>query len=245
MNRTRAGGPLDRLGTISEYLRGTMGRKKSILVVERDPETARRLFVGLVKAGHSVTETASAESAMEILKERSFHVAIVDVSTSRAKSAAILQALRDDWSHPSIIVTSDFQSSAVENAVRARGVNHFLVKPFQIERLLEIIAPPSVFSGKVEGVDILEYLQFMLLTGKKTIVEITDGSGRTCRLYLDDGDVVHAVIGRMEGEAAFFESLNFDGGQFCNLPWHDPERRSIHKRGDRLLLESAGRRDES
>jgi len=85
----------------------------------------------------------------------------------------------------------------------------------------------------------------MLLTGKKTIVEVTSLSGHSCRLYLTSGRIVHAVSDAFQGEAAFFQCIEFRGGTLANLPWSEPDRVSIDKPGEWLLFEAARRKDES
>jgi DNA-binding NtrC family response regulator len=218
--------------------------KKSILLVDPDRESSRNIMVGLVKAGHSVTETSRADYALKIVRNRTFDVAIVDVLTSRVGEEDLITLLRKEWTDPLIIATADFSALSVKKAVIGRGANHFLNKPIDVNQLLDLISPPSGFSGQVEGVDILEYLQFMLLTGTKTIVEVRSQAGHLCRLYLDSGNVVHADDGQIKGEDAVYRSLSFKGGKFSNLPWAEPEQRTINKPGDFLLMEAARRRDE-
>jgi hypothetical protein len=52
------------------------------------------------------------------------------------------------------------------------------------------------------------------------------------------------VCGDLEGEEALYRCLGFSGGSFSSLPWREPERVTINKPGELLLLEAARRRDE-
>lgn len=218
--------------------------KKSILLVDNDPTSSGELFTALVRAGHSVTDTSKPEFAAEILRDRSFNVAIVDVLTSKAKDFDLIELLRSGWANPLIIALADFEAIAVRKAVISRGANHFIKKPVDMDHLLGLISPARDFSGRVEGVDILEFLQFMLLTGKRTIVEIKSQTGRSCTLYLDGGAIVHAQFENLEGEKAVYKGLSLQGGQFTNLPWIAPPKRTISKPGQFLLMEAARIRDE-
>ncbi|MFC1834956.1 response regulator [Thermodesulfobacteriota bacterium] len=219
--------------------------KKSILVVDKDPINTRNLFRSLVKAGYSVTDTPTAKFAWEILQHRSFDVAILDVLTSRQGELDLIGKLREDWSDPLVIVMADFESHTIQESVIRRGADHIIGKPVDIAKLISLISPPPVFSGKVAGVDILEYLQFMLLTGKKTILEVRSQGGYACKLFLNDGNVVHADDGKLEGEDAFYKCLSAEGGTFSNLAWSDPGKTTIAKPGEMLLFEAARKRDES
>lgn len=100
------------------------------------------------------------------------------------------------------------------------------------------------FSGTVENVDILDFVQFMLLSGKKTLLNIESSEGDACELHLDDGRIVHAHQGDLEGREAFFECMNFPGSKFSTEPWQ-PARQTIDEPGDFLLVEAARRRDDS
>jgi ActR/RegA family two-component response regulator len=243
--------------------------KRAILVVDKDQANARALFAALVRAGHSVTDSFGAEQAAGILQERSFDVAIVDVLTSRHGDIDLLELLRKDWSQPKIIAMADFSSLAVQKRVVSRGAHHYVDKPVDMDTVVRLVEStgseeagkpmagsaddrdswPSQdarsFSGQVQGVDILEYLQFMMLTGKQTVVEVTSQSGCACRLFLRDGNVVHAQSNEARGEEAFYHCLGLKGGQFTNLPWVDPPEKTINKPGDFLLFEAARRRDET
>lgn len=101
------------------------------------------------------------------------------------------------------------------------------------------------FSGTVDGTDILDFVQFLLLSGKKTRVDIQSSEGDECELHLEDGRVVQAVRGKREGKEAFFECMNFPGGKFSTRPWNDPGPEPIDELAEFLLFEAARRRDES
>ncbi len=101
------------------------------------------------------------------------------------------------------------------------------------------------FSGTVDGVDILDFVQFLLLSGKKTRVDIQSSEGDECELHLDDGRAVQAIRGKREGKEAFFECMNFTGGKFSTRPWNDPGPEPIDELAEFLLVEAARRRDES
>lgn len=101
------------------------------------------------------------------------------------------------------------------------------------------------FSGLVESIDILDYLQWMLVDGRSTILEIRCPNWASCTMYLKEGLIVHAVNGEQEGEEALFSILMHTSGQFVHLSWAEPDRQTIQRPGIQLLLEAARRRDEA
>ncbi len=108
--------------------------------------------------------------------------------------------------------------------------------------------PPTMgsreFSGKIHGVDVLDFVQFVMLTGKKTIIQIRSSDGKEGHLYLDRGKVLHAVQGDLRGPEAFFACMNFPGGEFLARDWGDPVEHTIEEHGDFMIFEAARRRDE-
>jgi DNA-binding response OmpR family regulator len=219
--------------------------KKSVLVVDPEPRHAWTVCEGLTMAGHSVTDTRSGQYAVEIMRQEDFEVVIVDVLSSRFAAMDLIRRLHNRENGPLTIAMADFESVCVRNAVLKRGADHFVGKPIDIHHVLNIISSPSGFSGKVTGVDILEYLQFLLLSRKKMLLEIRPALGRPCQLYIGEGKFLHAICGELEGKEAFYRSIAFQGGEFVNLTWQNPERLSIDEPGDFMLLEAARRRDES
>jgi hypothetical protein len=101
------------------------------------------------------------------------------------------------------------------------------------------------YSGMVEGIDILDHIQWILLDGRRTILEISLPNGTSCRVYLKEGQILHATNGEQEGEEALYSSVMFPGGKFVHLCWTGPDRRTIDKPGIQLLLEASRRRDEA
>jgi hypothetical protein len=101
------------------------------------------------------------------------------------------------------------------------------------------------FSGEVDGVDILDVVQFLLLIGKTTVLRVISSQGAESLLYLKDGALVHADLGSLQGQEAFFECMDFPGGEFSLEPWCEPIDQTIDEPGELLLVEAARRRDES
>ena len=79
------------------------------------------------------------------------------------------------------------------------------------------------YSGMVEGVDILDYIQWMLLDRRQTILEITCPNQTSCKVYLKEGQILHATNGELEGEEALYSSVMFPGGKFVHLVWTEPK----------------------
>lgn|GEM_PF-1826885 len=101
------------------------------------------------------------------------------------------------------------------------------------------------FSGKVEQVDILDYVQWLLVNGMQTVLVVLPHRNVPSRLFLDRGRIAHALAGEAEGEEAFYRMALYTSGEFVHLPWTEPEKITIESDPTSLLFEAARRRDEA
>jgi hypothetical protein len=99
------------------------------------------------------------------------------------------------------------------------------------------------FSGQVEGIDILEFVQFLMLSGKKTRLDVSDSNGDECQIHFSDGRIIQASYGEKQGVEAFFQCMNLIEGQFSARPFDEPVEETIEEPGDFLIFEAARRRD--
>jgi len=102
----------------------------------------------------------------------------------------------------------------------------------------------SGFSGQIHGVDILDFIQFLLLTAANTVVHVESSRGESGRLFLARGKVMHAVQGNLVGREAFMACMNFPGGKFSTGALDEPPPQTIEEPGDFLLFNAARMRDE-
>jgi len=64
------------------------------------------------------------------------------------------------------------------------------------------------------------------------------------RIYLKDGQIVHAVLDEIKGEEAVYELAIWNDGEFNFEPDVEPDTKSINKSNTNLLMEAARRLDE-
>ncbi len=220
----------------------------SILVVDTDQAGARSLVNELKRLGYQVLTARDSAHAALILEFRAFEVLIIDEDSSLVEEMDLVGWASCLCPKPRIVVTGKPGKPGTEEKMLGRGANIFLAKPPDIGKLEEFLARTrtrSSFCGKVEEVDIIEYVQFVILGGQKTVLEITSSLGTQGRLFMADGNVLHAVCGVLEGEAALYRCLCFREGTFAHLPWEEPAAKTINRPGEFLLMEAVRKRDEA
>ena len=222
--------------------------KESILLVDDDPEQVWALGRYFTRAGFSVTTCGDGAEAISVLESRNFNTVITDIQMPRLNGLALLDWLRENRSGTRVVVITGFGGPSIRHASITRGAILYLEKPVDPDLLAEALSSSgadTAFCGNIDKIDILEYLQLIILIGRRVVLEVSSRFGGSGLIFVDNGEVKHAVCGQLVGEEALFKCLGFDGGSFVNLPWREPDTITVNKPGEFLLMEAARKRDEA
>jgi PAS domain S-box-containing protein len=231
--------------------------KFRVLLIDADQPALTTLESGFTNLDQTAFVAFSGRQALNIFRAQQIDVVVCDFSIPDMNGWQVAEAIRRDCEEksipkpPFIMLVESLNSFSEEEMAKHPSVDRILEKPVKIRGLMEIVvdefkkvASQATFSGNIHGIDILEYLQLVLLSGQKLIIEIVSREQTRGLLFLDKGVVIHATCGSLEGEEALYKCLSFNGGIFSTLPWKEPEKKSISKPGDLVLFEAARRRDE-
>ena len=220
----------------------------SVLVVDDDADVMWGVGRCLARAGFSVTTSGNGVEAISLLASRSFDFLLTDIRMPEMNGLDLTDWVRRNRPQIRVIVMTAFGSPGLRQLSFRKGAIQYLEKPLDPNLLIDILATTrqeKSFSGSIDEIDILDYMQLMMLARRRAIVEVVSTSGDRGLLFIDSGSVRHAICGELTGEEALYQCLNFSGGTFSNLPWEEPEEASIDKPGDFLLMEAARKRDEA
>ena len=114
-----------------------------LLLVDDEPEFVEPTAVRLGRRGVACMTAGSGEEALEILAERSFDCAVVDVKMSRMDGLQLLQKLK--VSHPRMPVILLTGHASVELGMQGMelGAFEYLLKPLELEELLDVVRRAS------------------------------------------------------------------------------------------------------
>lgn len=107
-----------------------------LLLVEDDVMVASGIKLGLVDAGYAVDWVGSAERALEVMRDESFDIAIIDLGLPGMGGLSLLQSLRKEGhGMPVLILTA---RDALLDRVQGldKGADDYMVKPFELPELL-------------------------------------------------------------------------------------------------------------
>jgi two-component system chemotaxis response regulator CheY len=114
---------------------------KCILAVDDSASIRQMVAFTLKSAGYDVTEAVDGEDGLAKAKVKSVDLILTDQNMPRMDGLSMVRALRRLPSYrtaPILILTTE-SSDAMKSQGRAAGATGWLVKPFDPQRLLEVV----------------------------------------------------------------------------------------------------------
>lgn len=112
-----------------------MSATARILVVEDDPHIRRLVRTALQRAGHAVSEAASAREGLSLLDIEKPNAVLLDLGLPDRDGIELIQIIRAR-SSAGVIVISAREDTAEKVAALDLGADDYLTKPFDTEELL-------------------------------------------------------------------------------------------------------------
>ena len=97
--------------------------------------------------------------------------------------------------------------------------------------------------GSLSELPLPDVIQLVSVSGKTGAFEI-QGEHEAGRIFLRDGQIVDAMVGRLRGDSAVYEMAIWSQGSFVFRPGEETERVTIHISNANLMMEAARRLDE-
>jgi hypothetical protein len=99
------------------------------------------------------------------------------------------------------------------------------------------------FQGSLRELHLPDVIQLVSVSGKSGCFRLSRNADAGL-IYLEAGRIVHASLGKLEGEEAVYALATWDDGTFRFVPGEEPPARTINKSNTNLLMEAARRMDE-
>lgn len=99
------------------------------------------------------------------------------------------------------------------------------------------------FQGDLSELSVADVIQITCQDGKTARLVLHHGEEKAV-LYIQKGQLVHAIMGDLQGEEVVFVLLNWDDGTFISKADIESTDRSISRSVTEILLEGASRLDE-
>ena len=114
---------------------------RSILAVDDSPSMRKMVSFTLTGAGFKVVEAVDGVDALEKAQTQEIDMVLADQNMPRLDGIGLTRKLREDpkFQNTPILILTTESSDQMKQAGRAAGATGWLVKPFDPNRLIEVI----------------------------------------------------------------------------------------------------------
>lgn len=233
--------------------------KPKILIIDPDEKNLRILAISLKKADLNVTVSTDGNDALSKVEMLKPDLVISEIDLGTTDGFTLLEFIRKTTSlkdTPFVFLTKNKNIDEKVKGLKL-GANDYLTKPIylkeivtRIKILLEKVERDKVeigvdkgFSGDLANMGVVELIQALELGNKTAIIRLQYKTHEGV-IYFKKGRIVHAEVGKLKGEKAFYLILNWTEGTFqIEFTEHNVmETITISNQG--LLMEGLRRIDE-
>ena len=215
-------------------------------------QVARETFAPLAAGHWEIHCAASTNTALEMLNHQKMDLVVVDVNMPLLDGIQFLDLLGKR--HPSLkkVTLTAFATEEKRSACLAAGAELFIEKPRTDNEFKSVFAmlddlmnwaPRQGFQGLLKSVGLQDVIQLECLGRNSSVLEAYN-EHVFGRIYIENGNIIHAAGGDLTGESALQQLLALPGGSFELVPFEPPPQNTISGAWESLLMEAARVRDE-
>ena len=211
--------------------------------------------------GFEILEAKDIEDAVAVCSAERPDVVVVNIATRRFDALRLLKKLAarpETLNLAVLLISKDNQEEVVLECMKA-GARDFICQPFEIDALFERMekaaksvrkpqksAPPkSVFSGKLEGFDWANIVQFLEWNRKSGVLVFRDKRKNMIgRLHFKNGALIGGETRRFKGEEALFALWGQNKGSFEFHSQEEDVPVTIKNKNNALLMKAARMEDD-
>lgn len=230
-----------------------------VLIAESDPEVLREIEAILRRAGHEVAVATDGALAMNKALAAPPQLIVAAAEMPLVDGFKLCQLLRTNpvtREIPFVFLTSK-ETTTADLGKYLRPSDEFLLKPVREQEFLTRIgailsrgraARPVIddqqrLLGTLTEISLMDLLQILRMNRRSGLLEL-EMEGRRGTLFISEGEVLDAEVGRFRGEKAFFRTLEWEGGKFEFRPQQVSVSPLIKRPGENLILEGLRQLDE-
>jgi DNA-binding response OmpR family regulator len=210
-----------------------------------------------------VMRAQSLYEARLLLRTYDFQFFVVDIQLPDGCGVDFLPEIAERAPGAGVVIVTATPLPKYRQRASEFGVLYFMEKPVEVRQLASRIArrvrraaalpdttSDASFTAFLRNLTVLDVIQLKCLARASVRLDVTRSDGAVGRIYLSDGEVVHAEVippsgaGRKEGTEAFNEALSWRGGTVVEEPDALAPRITIQGNWQSLILDAFQRTDE-
>jgi CheY-like chemotaxis protein len=230
--------------------------RRRVLFVDDDSQflgTVRELMGVLSQGQWEVLAAENPSQAFGLLQSQPVDLVVVDVQMGVMDGIQMLSLLNRGYPNVQKVVLTGHATEKYRAACLNNGAELFLEKPnnpggwqslFGVLNELIKLRPEEGFRGVLRRVGLQDVIQMECLARSSSVLEVANAR-LNGKIFVAEGQIIHAELGSVQGEEAFNQLLGFSGGQFNLHPFVEPAARTIEGQWEFLLMEAARKSDEA
>lgn len=227
-----------------------------ILIADRDRDSAVQLGDVLKKRGYGVIYTYDGSNSIEVVITHLPDLIFYDAALPLIHYKKFIQIVRSNprTMHIPIIIIGRVTDRIGFSTLTESKIN----KPYNVDVVVNMVdnifhkidtadmlkSSNKAFEGKLSEISLPDLLQVFAINKKTGLLKIRnsviDGS-----IYLRNGEIVHAHLGKIFGEKVVYRLLGVSDGDFVFQPDVMSEQISIRATLDSILMEGMRQLDET
>jgi CheY-like chemotaxis protein len=230
-------------------------RERHVLIVDDDRDDlamAAEAFRALSEDRWEIHTAADAAEALAVLRAGKTALLVLAVNTPVLDVALLLGSFGQTPASFKKVVVAHPATEEIRTASLAAGADLFFEKPVSPEglksifdKLCELLDWKNAqgFQGVLRSVGLPDLVQMECLGGNSSVLELFHEQPLG-RIYIDRGQIVHAVCGEISGERAFQKLFTITGGTFELREFEVPSEHTINRTWEFLLSEALRHREQ-
>jgi response regulator RpfG family c-di-GMP phosphodiesterase len=232
----------------------------SILMVDPQQDDLNLLRLRLSNEGYQIMTAANLTEAMRHLEANVASIVLSEMEFEDGSGLDLIQALHQSAQYsqtPVIFLTTVDDSTRISQALEV-GAEDVWTKPFypdvicmKIKRILDrqreaaeaATAAGGGINGNLSDLSLIDSIQVLSGSGRSAKIELKE-DGKAGQVYIDKGRIIHAQLGKLEGNDALYELVRWRQGEFSISPMTAKPVVNIQTSTDALLLEACRLVDE-
>lgn len=220
---------------------------QNVLIVDDEKNFLLGLSEGLsYHAGEfNVVTALNGKKAVEILKSMPVHLVLTDLKMPEMDGFELLAYISCNNPNIPVLVMTAFSNPEIKERLRALSINEYIEKPINynalLKRILEELSSDS--SGHIRGITLAAFMQLIEMERKTCILDVAS-AGKVGNLYFIKGELIEAVTGDKNGDAAAYEILCWDTAEIEIEPTCSKRKKNITLPLNHILMEAFRLKDE-
>ncbi len=219
----------------------------TVLIVDDEQFFLDSVVRGLSAAlpGTAFLQASHGEQALEQIARQPVDVMVTDLNMPVMDGFQLLTQLVQREITPAIIVMTAFGTADIERELRNLGAIDYIEKPIDLPTLTNSIrrALEQRAGGYLRGINLAGFLQLLVIEQKSCRLVIRQGA-QSGELYFEQGNLAHAVLNDLQGEAAAHAIVTWTNPEIALHPPAKNAPRTIRAPLDQLLLDAHHMLDE-